>query len=269
MTNEQPDGAPQEPTWHLSSPPSGQTPVPHVIAEGSAAATPAPGDSHVRQDPYDQTANLTALDLGRPSDAGSGSAARPGRNYLMTAGLIGAGVIVGIAAVTGLQSLRSTPTAQTAQTTRQGQVLQGQGQQGQVPQGQPGEIEQGQGGVPGAGDDGQLPQGQAGGLDGERRVQGTVTAKSGATITVALTSGSVTVTVLDRTEIVDNGARATLAQVAVGSKVFMHTYPLNGATVAERIFVGAVPQGGPGGGPGQGPDGNGTAPTTAASGSTI
>jgi hypothetical protein len=234
MTDEQPDGAPHEPTWHLQSPPAGQTPVPQVIAQS------------------DPTAATPGATSGR-------------RTYLMTAALIGAGVLAGVAAVTGMQSLRSTPAAQTTQA--------GQAQAGQA--------QASQGGQQG----GQLQGGQPGGMDGEQQVLGTVTAKTASSITVALASGSVTVQVRDQTEIMNNGARATLAQVAVGSKVFMHTYPLNGTTVAERIFVGAMPQGGPGFGPGGGLDdgqgdgpGNGqvggqvggtTGQTTGSTGSTI
>jgi hypothetical protein len=249
MTNEQPDGAPQEPTWHLQSPPAGQTPVPQVIAQSE------PDLRHPTA--VDATRVLSG---GHPDPSGDRS---PRRTFLMTAGLLGAGVVAGVVAVAGLQSLRSTPTAQTGQTQAghapAGQAGQGQTGQGQTGQGQGGQV---QGVQPHAGPDGQLqggqqgqpPGGRPGGMDGEQRVIGTVTAKSGSTLTVALTSGSVTVQVVAQTEIVNNGARGTLAQVAVGSKVFMHTYPLNGATVAERIFVGTVPQGGPGGGPGGGPD---------------
>jgi hypothetical protein len=264
MTNEQPDGAPQEPTWHLQSPPAGQTPMPQVIAQADPTSHPA----------LDPTANLASIDAGVPPAAAAVPGATSGRRtYLMTAGLIGAGVLAGVAAVTGVQSLRSTPAAQTTQA-------------GQAQAGQSGQLKGGPaGGQQGGQQGGQLQGGQPGRMDGEQRVLGTVTAKTDSSITVALTSGSVTVQVGDQTEIVNNGARATLAQVAVGSKVFMHTYPLNGTTVAERIFVGTVPQGGPGGGPddGQGDgQGNGqlsgqpngqvggtTGQTTASTGSTI
>jgi len=280
MTNEQPDGAPQEPTWHLQSPPVGQTPVPQVIAQsepGPRHSTAVDATQVLSDGSTDPTAPMASIDPG--SHPSSGASAYPSgdrsrrRTFLMTAGLLGAGVVAGVVAVAGLQSLRSTPTALTGQA-QTGKAQAGQVGQGQVGQGQGGQV---QGVQPQAGQDGQLqdgqlqdgqlqdgqlqggqqgqpPGGQPGGMDGEQRVIGTVTAKDASTLTVALTSGSVTVRVLAQTEIVNNGVRGTLAQVAVGSKVFMHTYPLNGATVAERIFVGTIPQGGPGGGPGGGPD---------------
>ena len=265
MTNEQPDGAPQEPTWHLQSPPVGQTPVPQVIAQsepGPRHSTAVDATQVLSDGSTDPTAPMASIDPG--SHPSSGASAYPSgdrsrrRTFLMTAGLLGAGVVAGVVAVAGLQSLRSTPTALTGQA-QTGKAQAGQVGQGQVGQGQSGQV---QGVQPQAGQDGQLqdgqqgqpPGGQPGGMDGEQRVIGTVTAKDASTLTVALTSGSVTVRVLAQTEIVNNGVRGTLAQVVVGSKVFMHTYPLNGATVAERIFVGTIPQGGPGGGPGGGPD---------------
>ncbi len=265
MTNEQPDSAPQEPTWHLQSPPVGQTPVPQVIAqsEPDPRHPTAVDATQVLSGGYpDPTAPMASIDPGSHPSSGASPYPSGGRSrrrtFLMTAGLLGAGVVAGVVAVAGLQSLRSTPTAQTGQT-QAGQGGQGQGGQvqGVQPQaGQDGQLQDGQlqGGQLQGGQPGQPTGGQPGGMDGEQRVIGTVTAKSGSTLTVALTSGSVTVQVLAQTEIVNNGVRGTLAQVAVGSKVFMHTYPLNGATVAERIFVGTVPQGGPGGGPGGGPD---------------
>jgi hypothetical protein len=113
------------------------------------------------------------------------------------------------------------------------------------------------------------PGGQQGGVrDGgfaARGLSGTVASVSSSSITVAGT----TVKVTSATEVVVNGTRGALSDVTKGATVFVHTEGSGSSRFAERIFVGGLPQGGPGGfggqqgGPGFGPppdqsDGNGS-----------
>lgn len=126
------------------------------------------------------------------------------------------------------------------------------------------------GGRPGAGGQG-FPGAQTGqqGFRGgfaDRGVAGTVTAVSSSSITVAGT----TVKVTSATQVVANGAQSLLSAVKKGDTVFVHTEGTGADRFAERIFVGGLPQGGPGaggqGGPGFGPppdqDGSGNGSTS-------
>jgi hypothetical protein len=102
-----------------------------------------------------------------------------------------------------------------------------------------------------------------GGIDGEQRLQGTVTAKTSGSITVKSSSGTATYVVNATTEIVRNGQQATLSAVKVGDPVFVHVYPSSsGQMLVERLFAGTSATD-----PGFGPSGgtsptSGTAPTT-------
>ena len=91
---------------------------------------------------------------------------------------------------------------------------------------------------------------QQGGFGG---VSGTVSAISSSSITVAGTTASVS----DATEVVVDGRRGSLSDVKEGDTVFLHTE----GSVAERIFVGGLPFGGPGGPPAA-QQGNGTTSST-------
>ncbi|HET7571217.1 MAG TPA: DUF5666 domain-containing protein [Gaiellaceae bacterium] len=135
-----------------------------------------------------------------------------------TASLVAAGAIAGGGAVFALgHGSGSTPAAAAARADGGG--FPGQG-----------------GGLPGRG------------VAGERRLQGTVTATTGSSITVETSSGAATYTVDAATEIVRNGERATLADVRVGDPVLVHVYPgSNGRLLVERILAGTMPSG-PGGG---------------------
>jgi hypothetical protein len=80
--------------------------------------------------------------------------------------------------------------------------------------------------------------GFGGGLPGEQHIFGTVTAKSGSTITVRSGSSTQTYGVIGATEIVRNGFSAALSAVKVGDPVFVHVYPSGGKMLVERLFAG-------------------------------
>jgi hypothetical protein len=103
-----------------------------------------------------------------------------------------------------------------------------------------------------------------GGIDGEQRFQGTLTAKTGSSITVKSSSGTATYVVNATTEIVRNGQQATLSEVKVGDPVFVHVYPSStGQMLVERLFAGTSANDPGFGPPGAGtPSSSGTAPTT-------
>jgi hypothetical protein len=88
-----------------------------------------------------------------------------------------------------------------------------------------------------------------GGVSGEQHIQGTVTAKTGSSVTVRSSSGSATYTVNVTTEIVRNGRSATLADVKVGDPVLAHVYPSSsGQMLVECLFAGtSASDSGPGG----------------------
>jgi hypothetical protein len=108
-----------------------------------------------------------------------------------------------------------------------------------------------QGNGPGGFSQGAPPQGGFGGVQGEERIQGTVAATTGSTITVRSSTGTTATYTVDSTsQIVSNGQSGTLADVKVGDTVFVHVVPgSSGNKVVERLFVGTLPQGGPGGAP--------------------
>lgn len=85
--------------------------------------------------------------------------------------------------------------------------------------------------------------GQAGGLAGEQHLQGTVTAVGGSSVTVQTSAGTHAYQVTSSTEIVVNGAPATLAQVKAGQPVLVHVYPgsSKGRLLVERLFAGTLP----------------------------
>lgn len=120
-------------------------------------------------------------------------------------------------------------------------------------------IAPGGGGAPQGGVDGQ-GGGPGRGLTGEQRLQGTLTAVGSSSVTVRTSSGTATYAVTSASELVRNGQRVSLSGLKTGEAVLVHVYPLNGKTVVERLFAGALPQGGPGGlppggQPGTPPDG--------------
>jgi hypothetical protein len=94
---------------------------------------------------------------------------------------------------------------------------------------------------------------RGGGLAGEQRLQGTLTRVDGSTVTVRTSSGTASYTVTGSTQIIRNGAPATVSQLRPGDPVFLHVYPSGsgGRMLVERIFAGTFPAYG-GGGPGFG-----------------
>jgi hypothetical protein len=110
-------------------------------------------------------------------------------------------------------------------------------------------IVQAPAGAPGAG-----PVGRA----GEQHITGTLTAVGSSSVTVKTPAGTATYTVDAATQIVRDGASATLSQLRVGDAVFLHVYPTSsgGRLHVERIFAGQLPSGGFGGPGGFGHDGD-------------
>lgn len=145
---------------------------------------------------------------------------------LKAAGIVTTAVVVGFVGVLTVQGSSASPSASSG------------------PGGGPGAF-RGQGGPPGLAAQG---------------LQGTVDAISSASITVAGT----TVQVTSATQVLANGAQGSLSDVTKGATVFVHTEGTGSSRVAERIFVGAMTQGGPGGGPppGQQQQPTGTTTTT-------
>lgn len=165
---------------------------------------------------------------------------------LRSAGIVATGVVAGALGVAVLQGGGSSASTLTGATgPAAGQLGAPPGQPGT---GQQGTGQQGQFGPPGGfpGQQGQAGQQQGfpgGGVDGETRVRGTVTAVSATSISLRAEDGtSTTVPVSDQTEVVVDGARATIAQVRTGDVAVVHVVPDGSGTVAERVLVG-VPSG--------------------------
>lgn len=112
------------------------------------------------------------------------------------------------------------------------------------------------------------------GVDGEQRVRGTLTGKTGSTVTVRSSSGSTaTYTVTGATDVVRNGTPTALSAVRVGDPVLVHVLPTSsgGPLVLERLFAGTLPArgdgpGGFGGPPGSAGDDSGTGSSSGSSG---
>jgi len=89
--------------------------------------------------------------------------------------------------------------------------------------------------------------GSDGRMFGGERVQGTVSATTDSTITVESTSGTATYAVDSSTRIIVNGQSGTLSDVPVGETVsLLAEQSSSGDDVVRLLFVGAMPQGGPG-----------------------
>ncbi len=199
-------------------PTPGGTPVPPYGSYGapSAYVPPATGGDQISSGPAEP---VTAAPS-RRSTAAKG------------AGLLVAGLLVGVLGVTALQGNGSTPTNNAANTTAAGpggQLAPGTGTQG----------------FGGQGFGGQGFGGRGGGVAGETRTVGTVTAVSGSTVTVRGTDGTTaTYQVNSDTEIARDGAQIALSDVKAGETVLVHVLP---GDVAERVLVGTLRRGaGPG-----------------------
>ncbi len=143
--------------------------------------------------------------------------------------LVAAGAAVGVVAVTQINHHSSSSTVANGLPTANGQLP---GAQGQGPLGN-GQLPGGQ--APGGGS--QLGQGP-GGLDGERRLSGTVTSVGASTVTITTNSGSATYSVTSASQIIRDGQLVSLRAIKSGDAVFVHVYPSNGAMVIERLFAG-------------------------------
>jgi hypothetical protein len=214
--------------WRTSEPVAGPPPAEHVVAPPTFEPTDSPGVPDVAQASAE------------PAAARGWRAASRGQRVLALAAagvLVAGGVAVAVATSSGASD---TGTA----TNTAGQVPGGLAQSrsgGQAPGGP-----QGFGG-PGAG---------RGGIDGEQHVEGTVSATSGSTVTVTVTDGTTaTYTVTSDTQVVRDGAPASLSDVQVGDAVLVHVLPTTsgGHKTAERLFAGTLPAGGFGGGGAGGP----------------
>jgi hypothetical protein len=215
------------------------------ISTGSGAPEDLPPAGGVPAQPYGVPAPGPYGGYGAPSahvpPAGSDQIAsggpdpEPGRRGALAkgAGLLVAGLLVGVLGVTALQHDGSAATRNTASTSPAGPGSQGSsGGQGFGGQGF------GQG-LPGGG----------GGVDGETRTVGTVTAVSGSSVTVRASDGtSATYQVDSDTQVARDGVEIALSDVKAGERVLVHVLPGN---VAERVLVGTFRRGvGPGSAPG-------------------
>ena len=163
---------------------------------------------------------------------------RPGRRAaLAAAGLVAAGALVGGVGVSALRSNGSTPASPAAFTN--GQLPNGQLPNGQLPNGQlpNGQLPNGQLPDDGSQDDG-FAGGPGGGVAGEQRIGGTVTAVHASSLTIRSASGTASYAVTSQTQIVRNGALASLSAVRAGDNVFVHLIPGSGSSyVVERLFA--------------------------------
>jgi hypothetical protein len=190
---------------------------------------------------------LTDRDPGHPDDtdwlvsdeptadepAGSSFGAPGGggrRTALVAVGLVAAGALVGGVGVAALRP-HTTSAASTTGFGRglppgaQGLPGQGGAAQGGAPQGG---VAPGQGGFASG----------PGGVDGEQHLSGTVTAVGSSTVTIRTASGTTKYAVTSQTEVVRNGAVASLSSIRPGDSVFVHLIPTSGTSyVVERLFA--------------------------------
>ena len=220
--------------WRMSEPAPGPPSAEHIVTPPAIGPTDPPGVPEAAADPAAQ--GWRALSRGQRVLA------------LSAAGvLLAGGVAVAVATSSGASDSGTT-------TNSAGQVPGGLSQPqsgGQAPDGT-----QGFGG----------PGGGPGGVAGEEHVEGTVSATTGSTITVRATDGTTaTYTVTSDTQVVRDGARASLSDIQVGDAVLVHVLPTTsgGHKTAERLFAGTLPADGFDGG---GPGGPGTSDDTGSSG---
>jgi hypothetical protein len=237
-TNPEPDDQPDEhrvpahDAWRMPGPAAGPPPAEHVVAPPAFEPTDTPGVPHVPEASAEPTA------------ARGWRAASRGQRVLALAAagvLVAGGVAVAVATSSGASD---TGTATNAAGQLPGGLAQSRSG-GQAP-----------GGTQGFGG----PRGGPGGIDGEQHVEGTVSATTGSTVTVKSTDGTTaTYTVTSDTQVVRDGAQASLSDVQVGDAVLVHVLPTTsgGHKTAERLFAGTLPAGGFGGGGAGGPGGPG------------
>lgn len=234
------------------------------IATGSGAPDDLPGRAGSPGQPYGAPSYGAYEAPGpyvpppAPADQISSGPAEPGPGNRRAAaakgaGLLVAGLLVGVLGVTALQHDDTPATSNAASTTAFG----------------PGGAQGGPGTQGGTG--GQLPggfggSGGRGGVDGETRTVGTVTAVTGSSVTVRGSDGTTaTYQVNGDTEIARDGAQIALSDVKAGETVLVHVLP---GDVAERVLVGTLRRGA---GPGTPPGGStsGSAPGATTTGDTV
>lgn len=198
------------------------------------------------QNENETTQPLPAVDPAAAAGTASATAPKPG--WRMVAVPVVAALIVGVGAGYALNDITgddgsSAPGVRGFPTLSNGSGFGGQGQNGQ------GQNGQGQNGQDFRGGP---PQGGFGGVEGEERIQGTVTGTTASSVTVKSSGGgTATYAVNSTSQIVANGQLGSLSDVKVGDTVFLHVIPRSsgdatGDKVVERLFVGTMPQGGPG-----------------------
>jgi hypothetical protein len=160
---------------------------------------------------------------------------------LFAAGALCGALVTGIVTGWGLNNA-SALSPQTGQS--QGSAVQPGAQppgQGQLDQ-QPGTDQGGQG------LNGQGGQGFAG-RDGEVRLVGTLTAVSGAKVTVKSPGGSATYTITSSTRIVRNGSEAQASDLRAGDVVLVHAFPSSSSDgTLELIYARSTGSGSSGSG---------------------
>jgi hypothetical protein len=148
-------------------------------------------------------------------------------------GLFAAGALCG-ALVTGIFTGWGSNNA-SALAPQSGQSQGSASQPGAQPPGQ-GQLGQ----QPGAGQGGLGSQGGQGlgGRDGEVRLVGTLTAVSGAKVTVRSAAGSATYTITSSTRIMRNGSEAQPSDLRAGDVVLVHAFPSSGSDgTLELIYA--------------------------------
>lgn len=145
------------------------------------------------------------------------------RSLLTSAALVAGGLVLGGATVATVQAVADDGQPTTAFPGPGGMA-------GGMPGGTPGMA----GGPAG---------GTTGGVAGEEHLEGTLTDVTARSVTVRTSSGTDAYTLTDTTEIVRDGAAATVDDLQAGDPVLVHVYPSTSGDgqLVERIFAGTMP----------------------------
>lgn len=172
------------------------------------------------REPTHDDGEWLVLDEPEPSNAPVAAPSPGRRTAFAVAGLVAAGVLVGAVGVAAFR-----PHTSTAASGPTG-FVQGQLPNGAAPNGRP----------PNSGPQGGFAgPGQA---DGEQHVTGTVVSVADASVRIRTAGGTASYAVTAQTEIVRNGALASLSAVRPGDSVFVHLIPSSGSSyVVERLFA--------------------------------
>jgi hypothetical protein len=224
------EGSPPSP-WATTEPVAAPTSPygPAVSAHPAPAAStqPAAGWPAAEPDPW---VDVTPARSGYAATLAAPEPQRPGqrRQVLGIIGLVAAGAVAGALVVNTVGGFGASDAA----AVQPGSVT----QNGAAPNGvNPGGAQGGvQDGVPG----GRGLRGGPGGQDGEQRVVGTLTAVSGSTVTVQTPDGPATYQLASQTQIVRDGALASVSNLKAGDRVLVHVFPANGSDgVLERLIA--------------------------------